>query len=113
MQSSFGVTTAYKPPVNNVLLQLLLTSRSIVGIALVICRIGKINADVLGIDVSEAGSPYLPTAHAIRLRLASSDRFGAVELERWGKELLRGSSHSTFISYTRPSLVLCAASVNE
>jgi hypothetical protein len=112
------VTTAYKPPVNNVLQQqlLLFTSRSIVGIALVICRIVKTNADVLGIDVSEVGSPYLPTAYAIRLRLASWDRFGAVELERWWKEtlgLLRGSSHSTFISRTRPSFVPCAASVNE
>jgi hypothetical protein len=96
--------------------QLLFTSRSIIGIALAICRIDKINTDVLNIDVSETGSPYLPTTHAIRLRLASSDRFGAVELERWWKEtlgLLRGSSHSTFISHTRPPLVLCAASINE
>ena len=111
------VTTAYKPSVNNVLLQqLLFTSRSIVGIALVTCRIVKINADVLGIDVSEVGSPYLPTAYAVRLRLDSWDRFGAVELERWWKEtlgLLRGSSHSTSVSHTGPSFFLCAASVNE
>lgn len=111
------VTTAYKPSVNNVLLQqLLFTSRSIVGIALVVCGIVKINEDVLGIDVSEVGSPYLPTAHTICLRLASWDRFGAVELERWWKEtlgLLRGSSHSTSTSHTCPSFILHAASVDE